>query len=159
MSHGGNKKKVGIVSALQHNPRLLILDEPTSGLDPLMQHEFFCILKELNANGTTVFLSSHILSEVQNNCNRAAIIRDGRLLACDSVENLCRTRSRKVNLKGDADLSGLEGIRNLSATDAGVSFIYDGPLPVLLSTLASGNVVDLNITEPSLEEIFMHYYE
>lgn len=106
----GNKKKVGIVSALQHNPRLLILDEPTSGLDPLMQHEFFCILKELNANGTTVFLSSHILSEVQNNCNRAAIIRDG-------------------------------------------------PLPVLLSTLALGNVVDLNITEPSLEEIFMHYYE
>ena len=82
----GNKKKVAIVCALQHKPELLILDEPTSGLDPLMQREFFQILHERNAEGTTIFLSSHMLSEIQRNCNRAAIIREGRIIACDSVE-------------------------------------------------------------------------
>ena len=84
----GNRKKVGIVCALQHSPRLLILDEPTSGLDPLMQREFFQILKERNERGTTIFLSSHILSEIQRNCTRAAIVRQGRMIACDRVEAL-----------------------------------------------------------------------
>ena len=79
----GNRKKAAIVAALQHNPRLLILDEPTGGLDPLMQHEFFQILRERNAKGTTIFFSSHVLSEVQRNCSRAAIIREGRIIACD----------------------------------------------------------------------------
>ena len=84
----GNRKKAGIVCALQHKPRLCILDEPTSGLDPLMQREFFEILKERNREGATVFLSSHILSEVQHNCTRAAVIRGGSIIACDSVEAL-----------------------------------------------------------------------
>ena len=89
----GNKKKVAIVCALQHKPELLILDEPTSGLDPLMQREFFQILQERNAEGTTIFLSSHILAEVQRNCTRAGIIREGRLIACDSVEALSQTKA------------------------------------------------------------------
>ncbi|WP_303858077.1 ABC transporter ATP-binding protein [Aminicella lysinilytica] len=97
----GNRKKVGIVCALQHMPRLLILDEPTSGLDPLMQREFFKILRERNHQGTTVFLSSHVLSEIQRNCQRAAIIRDGRLVACDSVDALAKTNARRVTVRGD----------------------------------------------------------
>ena len=92
----GNRKKVGIVCALQHNPRLLILDEPTSGLDPLMQRSFFEILRERNQAGATVFLSSHVLSEIQRNCTRAAIIRTGRIIACDDVERLAQDRKSVV---------------------------------------------------------------
>ena len=91
----GNRKKVGIVCAMQHDPRLLILDEPTSGLDPLMQREFFALLEERNAQGTTVFLSSHVLSEIQRHCSRAAIVREGRLLACDRVEVLLGSNARR----------------------------------------------------------------
>lgn len=86
----GNRKKVSIICALQHRPELLILDEPTGGLDPLMQREFFEIIRERSRQGTTVFLSSHILSEVQHNCSRAAIIREGRIIACDSVDTLAK---------------------------------------------------------------------
>ena len=103
----GNRKKVGIVCALQHKPRLCILDEPTSGLDPLMQREFFSILKERNEKGTTIFLSSHILSEVQHYCNRAAIIRDGQIVACDSVEALAQTSVKRVHVEGLCELAGL----------------------------------------------------
>ena len=96
----GNRKKVGIVCALQHDPELLILDEPTGGLDPLMQHEFFRILQERNQKGTTVFLSSHILSEIQRYCSRAAVIREGRIIACDSVDRLAKTGARRVTFRG-----------------------------------------------------------
>ena len=96
----GNRKKVGIVCALQHDPELLILDEPTGGLDPLMQHEFFSILQERNRKGVTVFLSSHVLSEIQRYCTRAAVIREGSIVACDSVDNLAQTRAKKVTLRG-----------------------------------------------------------
>lgn len=92
----GNRKKVAIAAALQHNPRLLILDEPTSGLDPLMQREFFKILRERNEQGASIFLSSHVLSEIQRNCKRAAIIREGRVIACDSVEGLSQTNTKRV---------------------------------------------------------------
>ena len=109
----GNRKKVAIVAALQHNPRLLILDEPTSGLDPLMQHEFFEILKEYNSLGTTVFLSSHVLSEIQNNCRNAAIIREGKILLSDSVENLTHTQAKRVQLRGEVDLSSLAEVNKL----------------------------------------------
>ena len=94
----GNRKKVAIVSALQHNPKLLILDEPTSGLDPLMQREFFHIIRERNEQGVTIFLSSHVLSEIQQNCTRAAIIREGRIIACDNVDALAKTDAGKLYL-------------------------------------------------------------
>ena len=155
----GNRKKVAIVCALQSSPELLILDEPTSGLDPLMQREFFELLKERNREGTTVFLSSHILSEVQRNCTRAAIIREGRIIACDSVEALSKTSAKRVSIHGNAELSRLEGIRDRKETGPSVSFLYSGDIGELLRVLAAGSVTDLSVSEPDLEEIFLHYYE
>ena len=155
----GNRKKVGIVCALQHRPELLILDEPTSGLDPLMQREFFSILQERNREGATVFLSSHILSEIQRNCTRAAIIREGTLLACGSVEELARTNARRVTLRGSAEVQVLSGIRDCRQTEEGLSFLYSGDMQLLLNALAGGKVEDLTIAEPDLEEVFLHYYE
>ena len=155
----GNRKKVGIVCALQHRPELLILDEPTSGLDPLMQREFFSILQERNREGATIFLSSHILSEIQRNCTRAAIIREGALLACGSVEELARTNARRVTLRGSAEVQVLSGIRDCQQTEEGLSFLYSGDMQMLLNALAGGKVEDLTIAEPDLEEVFLHYYE
>lgn len=154
----GNRKKVSIVCALQHDPRLCILDEPTSGLDPLMQREFFSILKERNAHGVTVFLSSHVLSEIQRNCTRAAIIREGRLIACDSVEALSRTSAKRIHVQGEVEISGLKEVRDPQQTESGISFLYGGDMQELLQVLAKQRVMDLTISEPDLEEIFMHYY-
>ena len=155
----GNRKKVGIVCALQSNPDLLILDEPTSGLDPLMQREFFEILKERNRRGTTVFLSSHVLSEIQRNCTRAAIIREGRLIACDSVEQLSQSNAKRISVHGKVDLSGLDGIRDKKEGEESVSFLYTGDINKLLRILSAGQLSDISISEPDLEEIFLHYYE
>ena len=155
----GNRKKVAIVCALQSNPELLILDEPTGGLDPLMQREFFEIIREKNRQGTTVFLSSHILSEIQRNCTRAAIIREGKIIACDSVEALSKTNAKRVSLQGTIDVSGLDGIRDMRKEGDSVSFLYGGGIQELLQKLTEGNITDLSVSEPDLEEIFMHYYE
>ena len=155
----GNRKKVAIVCALQSNPKLLILDEPTGGLDPLMQHEFFEIIRERNKNGTTVFISSHILSEVQNNCTRAAVIREGRIIACDNVDALGRSNAKRVSVSGEIDISGLDGIKDLSTAERSFSFLYSGDMNTLLQRLSQGKVTDLSISEPDLEEIFLHYYE
>lgn len=155
----GNKKKVAIVCALQHKPELLILDEPTSGLDPLMQREFFQILHERNAEGTTIFLSSHMLSEIQRHCTHAAIIREGRIIACDSVEALSKTKAKRVTIHGSATLQNLDGIRDLQTTEEGMNFLYSGDISALLQTLVDGQIQDLTVAEPDLEEIFMHYYE
>ncbi len=154
----GNRKKVSIVCALQHNPRLCILDEPTSGLDPLMQKEFFSILKEHNQRGMTVFLSSHILSEIQRNCNRAAIIRDGEIIACGSVEELSKTNAKRVSLHGRFDIDGLEGVKDIQESSDGTAFLYNGSINRLVSALSKGDIKDLTISDPDLEEIFMHYY-
>lgn len=155
----GNRKKLGIVCALQHTPRLCILDEPTGGLDPLMQREFFEILKEKNAAGATIFLSSHILSEVQQHCSRAAVIREGRILACDRVEALADTGAKRVCVRGDVDIAGLAGVRDVQAGERELRFLYSGRAKELLSVLCGQEVEDLSVTEPDLEEIFMHYYE
>lgn len=154
----GNRKKLGIVCALQHDPELLILDEPTSGLDPLMQREFFAILKERNEKGTTIFLSTHILSEVQRSCTWAAILREGRIIACDSVEALSKTNARRISLRGRFDEQGLMGIRDFACREDSVSFLYSGDMKELLTRLSQGNVQDLTISEPDLEEVFLHYY-
>ena len=155
----GNRKKVAIVCALQSDPRLLILDEPTGGLDPLMQREFFDIISERNAKGTTVFLSSHILSEVQRNCSKAAVIREGRIIACDSVDALSESNARRVSVRGRFDLNGIDGIRDISCGEKTANFLYNGDMNVLLKRLAQGVIFDLTIQEPDLEEIFLHYYE
>ena len=155
----GNRKKVGIVCALQHKPELLVLDEPTGGLDPLMQKEFFDILRERNREGTTVFLSSHVLSEIQRNCTRAAIIRDGSIIACDSVDILSKTSARRVNVHGTVNIDRLTGVRDVKKSENSISFLYSGEMGSLLDTLSAGQVSDLTITEPDLEEVFLHYYE
>lgn len=154
----GNRKKIAIVCALLHDPKLLILDEPTSGLDPLMQKEFFQIIRERNQAGATVFLSSHILSEIQRNCTRAAIIREGQIIACDRVEELSRTSAKRVTVHGNVDLSKLKNIRGKKESSGALSFLYSGDVNMLLRTLAAGQITDLSISEPDLEEIFLHYY-
>ena len=155
----GNRKKVAIVCALQHRPKLLVLDEPTSGLDPLMQKEFFDILRERNKEGTTIFISSHVLSEIQRNCTYAAIIRDGRIIACDSVEILSKTSAKRITIHGIVNLKSLDGIRDRKDSEDSISFLYSGDMDSLLRALSSGQVNDLTITEPDLEEVFLHYYK
>jgi len=140
----GNRKKVGIVCAVQHSPKLLILDEPTSGLDPLMQREFFTILNEENREGCTIFFSSHILSEVQSYCRSAAFIKDGKIIVADRVEKLEETGAKKVTVK----------------TSAGTEeYLFKGDIQKLLKDVSDKKPEDVNITEPSLEEIFMNYYQ
>ncbi len=155
----GNRKKAAIVCALQHRPKLLVLDEPTGGLDPLMQKEFFDILRERNQKGTTIFLSGHILSEIQRNCTRAAIIRDGRIIAQGTVEDLSKTSAKRVTVHGSVPLENLRGVRDRKDGEGSVSFLYSGDMGSLLHTLSSGQVNDLTVTEPDLEEVFLHYYE
>lgn len=155
----GNRKKVAIVCALQHRPELLVLDEPTGGLDPLMQKDFFDILRERNKEGATILLSSHVLSEIQRNCSRAAIIRDGRIIACDNVDVLSKTSAKRVTVHGAVDLKQLSGIRDRRDSGDSVSFLYSGDMNSLLRALSSGQVNDLTVSEPDLEEVFLHYYE
>lgn len=155
----GNRKKVSIVCALQHKPRLCILDEPTSGLDPLMQKEFFDILKERHGSGTTVFISSHVLSEIQKNCSRAAIIREGKLVALDSVEKLSNTGVKRVTLHGVNYLPETLPVKSAETFDDFVTFLYGGDIKRLLDAVNKLPIDDMTITEPDLDEIFMHYYE
>lgn len=155
----GNRKKVSIVCALQHKPKLCIFDEPTSGLDPLMQREFYAILEERNAEGTTIFLSSHVLSEVQRYCKHAAVIRQGEILVSDSISNLGQAHAKRVSLRGIDTPPALDGIKDVKVCGDTVNFLYSGQPQVLLHALAALPLADVNIAEPDLEEIFLHYYQ
>ncbi len=140
----GNRKKVSIVCAMQHKPKLLVFDEPTSGLDPLMQAEFFKLVKEYVAEGATCMLSTHILSEVKNYCDRVAIMKEGILQHIDDVANITKTNAKRVKM-----------IRNGIAED----FLFDKDLNELVNELAGYDITDITIEEPSLDEIFMHFYK
>lgn len=140
----GNRKKVGIVCAMQHRPKLFVFDEPTSGLDPLMQNEFFRLVQEYVKEGATCLLSTHVLSEIKAYCKHAAIMKEGRLLCVDTVNNLTKTNAKRVRLLR-------EGRQE--------SYIYEGDLNDLMQTLAGYDVEDILIEEPSLDEIFWHFYE
>ena len=153
----GNRKKLGIVCALQHKPSLYILDEPTSGLDPLMQREFYSILEERNAQGATVFLSSHILSEVSRYCKNAAIIRDGRILVSDSVRNLAHTGVKRVFLRNSSAIPENDNVRNVKREGDTVSFLYSGESEMLVRELSALHFDDVTVLNPELEEVFMHY--
>lgn len=154
----GNRKKVGIICALQHKPELYILDEPTSGLDPLMQREFYTILQERNAEGATVFLSSHVLSEVSRYCKNAAIIREGRLLVSDTVSNLGHTGVKRISLRGVKNMPEIKDIRDMKTENDTISFLYGGRTDELVKILSAASFEDINITDPDLDEVFMHYY-
>lgn len=158
----GNKKKVGIIQALLHKPKLLILDEPTGGLDPLIRSAFLDILKEECQNGTTIFFSSHILSEVQNMCSRVAIIKEGELVKVESVENLVKNQFKKVTVSfEDESLRNLdiEGARNQVWEGNTVHLLFGGDIGNMIQKLSENHVKDLLIEEPSLDEVFMHYYK
>lgn len=154
----GNRKKVGIVCALQHKPKLYILDEPTSGLDPLMQKEFYELLTERNQEGATVFLSSHVLSEISRYCKHAAVIRDGKILASDSVEKLGHTGVKRVILQSAERVPEIPDAKNITVENGSVSFLYSGSPKQLLTSLADLSFEDFTVTDPDLEEVFMHYY-
>jgi ABC-2 type transport system ATP-binding protein len=160
----GNRKKVSIVQSLLHSPKLLILDEPTMGLDPLMQANFFELLQSENRKGMTIFFSSHILSEVQMLCKRIAIIKEGKIIKLEDIETLRRKQLKRVNIEfGDLislenfSIQGIEKI--ISRIDNILSFVYSGDINDLLGLLSAKKIVNLTIEEPSLEEIFMHYYK
>ena len=155
----GNRRKVGIVCALQHRPELYVLDEPTSGLDPLMQQVFFGELTERCGEGATVFLSSHVLSEVARHCRRAAVIREGRVIACDSVDRLSHTGVKKVVLRGVKQRPEIPGAGAVEVENGGASFLFAGTARELISALSGADFEDFTVTDPELDEVFMHFYE
>ena len=140
----GNRKKVSIVCAMQHKPELFVFDEPTSGLDPLMQNVFFELIKEYVGQGATCMLSTHVLSEVRNHCDRVAIMREGKLIVTDTVEHLLASKSKRIKMIRDGE---------------SLDFIYKDDLNNLYKELKDHNIEDILIEEPSIEEVFMHYYE
>jgi len=159
----GSKKKVGIVSALLPSPKLLIMDEPTSGLDPLIQQTFYQILREENKKGMTIFLSSHVLSEVQRLCDRVAILREGALVSVRSMEELRENGYKKISLTArgpiKAGFFSIPGVADLEQIGASASFMFNGNTMTIMDRLHQLELEDIFIEEPSLEEIFLHYYE
>jgi len=159
----GNRKKVSIVQSLLHNPKLLILDEPTTGLDPLMQSVFFDLLRSENKKGMTIFFSSHILSEVQMLCKRVAIIKEGRIIQLEDIDNLRKKQLKKVSVEladhANIESFGVHGIENVITGPGNMlSFMYSGNINDLVGFLSGKEIINLMIEEPSLDEIFLHYY-
>jgi len=140
----GNRKKVSIICAMQHKPKLFVFDEPTNGLDPLMQTEFFKLVREYVEEGASCMLSTHVLSEVKNYCKNVAIMREGRLQCVEAVSNITKTNAKRIQM-----------IRDGKRED----FIYKGNLNDLYKELMGHDIADIVIEEPSLDEIFMHYYK
>jgi len=158
----GNKKKVGIVQGLLHSPKLLFLDEPTAGLDPLMQRKFFDLIRQENTRGVTVFFSSHILGEVQRLCSRVGIIREGKIAEISDIRTLQQNNYKKVHIEAeglDPKTFELPGVTNLTSEDSTVQFFFKGDINSVIQKIAPLEVSDVTIEEPTLEEIFMHYYE
>jgi ABC-2 type transport system ATP-binding protein len=159
----GNKQKIGVIIALQHRPELLILDEPTAGLDPLVQQTFFTTLREAVADGATVFLSSHILSEVEKSCDRVAIIREGRLAKVDTVEGLRDLAHHQVELRfagavPKAEFEALPGVSDVVGDDHGLRMRVFGPITPVVQAAARYELLDFVSREPSLEETFLAQY-
>ncbi|MDQ0974350.1 ABC-2 type transport system ATP-binding protein [Neobacillus niacini] len=159
----GNKKKVGIVQGLLHEPKLIILDEPTSGLDPLMQQKFFELLEEENRKGATILFSSHILSEVQRLCNRVAIIKEGKIVTVEKISTLKENTYKKFKVETKETLTpyyfNLPGVNKLEVKGNLTSFLFKGNINEVMRKIAEIEITNLWIEEPDLEEIFMHYYE
>jgi ABC-2 type transport system ATP-binding protein len=158
----GNKKKVAIIQAFAHSPKLLILDEPTNGLDPLMQSKLFDLIEEENRMGTTVFFSSHILSDVQKTCDRVAIIRKGSIIKLETIDDLRRNMFKKVTLSfkdpGQIRQFEIESILNPKVKNEKLIFNYTAGINDLLKNLCGFDIDNLSIEDASLDEIFMRYY-
>jgi len=159
----GNKQKIGLIVALQHRPDLLILDEPTSGLDPLVQQTFYEVIREAKAEGRTIFLSSHILSEVEKTCDRVAIIRDGRLAKVDRVEALRDLAHHQVELRfaGDVpvgEFAAIPGVSEVTTEGQTLKMRVSGPITPVVRAAARYELLDFVSREPSLEETFLAQY-
>jgi ABC-2 type transport system ATP-binding protein len=159
----GNRQKIGLVLAFMHRPELLVLDEPTSGLDPLMQHEFGALLRETAAEGRTVFLSSHELGEVQRSADRIGIIKEGGLVAEDTVEGLRRAAPQKMEVRfrhpvDQAELSGLSGVTVTGSDGPRVTLDVTGEIGPLLKVIASHDPVGLTSRPADLDELFLGFY-
>jgi ABC-2 type transport system ATP-binding protein len=159
----GNKQKVGLVVALQHRPELLILDEPTSGLDPLIQQVFFDLVREARAEGRTVFLSSHVISEVDRTCDRVAIIREGRLVRVGALEALRDLSHHDVVLRFGspvpaASFEAIEGVSNVAVDGGVVRMRVVGPVGRVIREASRHDLLDVESSEPSLEETFLAAY-
>jgi ABC-2 type transport system ATP-binding protein len=159
----GNKQKIGLIIALQHQPELLILDEPTSGLDPLVQQTFYAVVREAKAAGRTVFLSSHILGEVERTCDRVAIIREGRLVKVDRVDAFRDLANHQVELRfagpvPTSEFQGLAGVSEVTAEDHTLRMRVTGPITPVVQAAARYELLDFVSREPSLEESFLAEY-
>lgn len=159
----GNKKKVGIVQGLLHEPKLIILDEPTGGLDPLMQQKFFDLIREENKKGATIFFSSHILDEVQRMCDRVAIIKEGKIIKTESIESLRQNNYKKLRIEAKTNLPqnifSHAGVTDLKVNGNQATFLYKGDINIVVQQLHTLELRNLLVEEPTLEEIFMYYYE
>lgn len=158
----GNRKKVAIIQSLLHKPRLLILDEPTTGLDPLMQARFFELLRTENQKGVTIFLSSHLLDEVQRICKKVAIIKEGKIISVEEIGILRKKQLKKITIEFENpvarnfEITGIGKI--LEESDKRISFMFSGNINDLIKKLSSEQLVNFTIEEPPLDEIFIHYY-
>ena len=154
----GMKQKLGIVQAFMDDPELVIMDEPTSSLDPLLQQKFYDFLLSEKKKGRTMFFSSHILSEVDKICDRVAIIRDGNLVALENIETLKSKRGKRIRLKIKENPARFKGPRNMKILDGWIEFVATGNLDHWMKEISRFTVVDLEINDFSLEDIFIHYY-
>lgn len=158
----GNKKKVGIVQGLLHNPKLIILDEPTGGIDPLIQKNFFELLRKEADDGKTIFFSSHILSEVQHLCNRVAMVKNGELILVEPMEKIMENNYKRVHLAFKSKISKknleIKGISDLEIDGNKANFFYRGNINTIIDKLSKLDLINLDIEAPDLEEIFLHYY-
>jgi ABC-2 type transport system ATP-binding protein len=162
LSHG-NKQKVALIQALMHRPELLVLDEPTTGLDPLVQQEFYALIEEVRREGCTVFLSSHVMPEVERLCDRVAIIREGRLVAIEDVGDMKSHAVRTLDIHFSCPVepeafAGLPGVTEVLAQGDALRVTVTGPLDAVVKTASRFDVVDLESHEPSLEDIFLTFY-
>lgn len=162
----GNKQKLGLIQALMHKPRLLILDEPTSGLDPLNQQEFYKILAEVHAEGHTVFLSSHVLPEVEHTCDRVAIIREGRLVKVDHVSSLKDVHQHEVEIRfaGPASVEWFQHVTGVARVTQGadehaLQLSVQGALTKIIAVAGQHGATSFETRESSLEEVFLRFYE
>ena len=162
LSHG-NKQKIAIIRALAHKPQLVIMDEPTTGLDPFVQNEFESIIRGMAADGSTILFSSHVLSEVENICDRIAIIGNGKLIAVEDVSDLKSKQVRifTVTFVENVDpktFESIPAIKNIDVLNNQLSFEISGPIDNIIKAIAKYEVSDIKIHEPDLEEIFLSYY-
>jgi len=159
----GNKQKLGIVLALMHSPQLLIMDEPTVGLDPLLQNEIYDMLTELKKQGTTIFISSHNLPEVERICDRVGIIKKGRMVAVETLKELSGKRLHRVEVRFADKFTKKEfdfdGVENIEAMPDGLIFSVGGDLNPVLAKISKHKVTDLSISHADLEEVFLKFYK